>query len=131
MQKLNFGSGRSDRPQIDYVLQEYDLREEELRLERKFVPVMGGDENDHHRAGVFWLIFGTAALSIEFFLGYQFFSQILRWSSPAAAGMTFGLIAALSLGVKLTLDYSYVRAQTAATAARTFEGTRRETDGRN
>ena len=106
--------------QLEYLLRLFQKQEAELSRERQYVPILLGNENDVHRASWLWLAAGIAVLSIEFFLGFQYFAQILRWSSLAAAGMTVGLISALSMGVKLILDHFYRQAQAAATAARRF-----------
>jgi len=102
----------------DYVLRMLKGKEQDLLAERRFLPVLLGDERERKRAGVPFL--GVAVLAIEGGFALYFLQSVMKWPLWLAAPVAAGLLSGLSLGLKRKLDSQYSKAQNAAVAARHF-----------
>lgn len=100
-----------------YLLNVYAEQEFDLKTQRRYVPIILGDENDAKKSGGEKLFYGICATLIEFGLASFCFTNIfnLDWRISLLAGLI--LAAVLPLGFKLILEHFYDKAQNAANAA--------------
>jgi hypothetical protein len=107
----------------DYTSEYWDKREKELRLERRHIPIISGDEYDHQKATAVWLLLGVAGLCVEVVIAYHFFTETMQWALAPSIILSVSIVAAMSLGLKQVLQHSYLEAQHAQAKLREMQMT--------
>jgi hypothetical protein len=112
----NSGEGVPQDPQAEYMLAMLESREEELLAQRRYLPVVLGDEHDNKRAGA--PVLGVGVLLVEGGFAFYFLHYVMMVPLWFSVGVTAGVLSGLSLGLKRILDSQYLKAQDASTAVR-------------
>jgi len=107
--------------QQNYALEYYQNRKKELDRERRYTPVILGDENDTENASILWLVLGFLALGVEFGFAYFFFTKILYWDTMLSVVLATALVAVSAIGTELLLEFEYGGAQNATNHVRNLE----------
>jgi cytochrome c biogenesis protein CcdA len=96
-----------------YTLSFLQEREEQLKNERRFLPVILGDENDLKKASIIVVVLGFGALLVELGFAYYFFAKILMLNWIVSAFLALAVVVASVLGLEQILEFFYTKAQKA------------------
>jgi hypothetical protein len=105
----------------EYTLQILDKRTNDRLAERRYMPIISGDDRDVKSASLWWVVGGVAGMVVELGIAFNFFVNTLRVPLWASVSLSCGLVVLTAIGVKMWLENSYADARRRATDLRDAE----------